>query len=173
MDRVLVINSDYTFLGVSCWQDAISAVYTGKAIVEAESDREVHSVSLTMKVPSVIRLRKYVRILYERITFVSYTKHNVHLRDLFVCQYCGKKCESRKLTVDHVLPESRGGLTNWENCVSACTACNLVKDNRTPQEAKLKLIRQPRKPHGFAEILRIKIGEIHSSWYRYLGITEE
>lgn len=171
--RVLVLNQDFTFLGVCNWKDAISATYCGKAIVEEEFDDEVHSPSITMKIPAVIRLKRYVRVLYERITYVSFTKRNVHLRDNFYCQYCGTKFEQRKLSIDHIIPESRCGKTNWENCVSCCHSCNLVKDSRTPREAGMHLIRTAGKPRGFKEILRIKIGEIHRLWKKYLGLEEE
>ncbi len=164
--RVLVLNSSFEFLGFCDWQSAINAVYTGKVIVEEEYDDVVHSVSTSMRIPAVIRLRKYIKVVYERVTFVSYTKRNVHLRDNYICQYCGDK--KKELTIDHVIPESRGGLTNWDNTVSACTACNYEKDNRTPHEAGMKLIRIPHKPHGFKEIIRIKIGEIHDLWLPYL-----
>ncbi len=164
--RVLVLNSSYEFLGFTDWQSAICSVYTGKVIVEAEYDDVVHSVSSSMRVPAVIRLRKYVKVVYERITYVSYTKRNVHLRDNYICQYCGDK--QKELTIDHVIPESRGGLTTWENTASACADCNYKKDDRTPQEAGMRLIRIPHKPHGFKEIIRIKIGEIHDLWAPYL-----
>lgn len=171
--RTLVLNQDFTFLGTCDWKESICSVYSEKAIVEEEFPEEVHSINLTMKIPAVIRLKKFARVAYERITFVSYSKHNVHLRDNHQCQYCGEKKEPKKLGIDHILPESRGGLTNWTNTISCCHGCNMVKDNRTPQEAKMKLIRIPGKPKGFREILRIKLGEIHKSWYRYLGIEEE
>ena len=166
--RCLVLNMDYTFLGICNWESAICAVYQGKAVTEETYDKEVHSVSLTMKMPAVIRLKKFIHIVYERIAFVSYTKRNVHLRDNYICQYCGIKKEPRELTIDHVIPEARGGPTNWENCVSACTDCNYKKDDKTPNEAGLKLIRVPRKPHGFKEIVRIKIGEVIELWEKYL-----
>ena len=166
--RTLVLNSSYEFLGFTDWQSAICSAYTGKVIVEEEYDEVVHSVSSSMRIPAVIRLRKYVKVMYERITFVSYTKRNVHLRDNYVCQYCGDKVKE-DLTIDHVIPESRGGLTVWDNTVSACVDCNYKKDNRTPQEAGMRLIRIPHKPHGFQEIIRIKIGEIHDLWVPYLS----
>jgi len=166
--RVLVLNSSYEFLGVTDWKSAISAAYCGKAIVEEEYDEVVHSPSMQMKVPAVIRLRKYVKVMYERITYVSYTKNNIHRRDDFYCQYCAEKTRKEKITVDHVVPESRGGLSTWENTVSCCKSCNAVKDNRTPQEAGMHLIRQPHKPHGFVEIIRCKIGEINELWVKYL-----
>lgn len=164
--RVLVLNSSYEFLGFTDWQSAVCSVYTGKVIVEEEYDQIIRSVSMEMKIPAVIRLRHYVKVVYEKVTYVSYTKRNIHLRDNYTCQYCGTK--TKKLTVDHVIPESRGGLTNWDNTVSACDPCNSEKDNLTPQEAGMKLIRIPCKPHGFKEIIRIKIGEIHDLWMPYL-----
>jgi 5-methylcytosine-specific restriction endonuclease McrA len=159
---------DFTFLGICEWTDAISSVYSNKAIVEEEYEEEVHSVSLTMRKPAVIRLRKLIHIVYERIAYVSYTKRNVHLRDNFTCQYCGVKMPQKDLTVDHVIPEARGGPTNWENCVSACCDCNYKKDDKTPGEAGMNLIRPAHKPKGFKEIVRIKIGEISDLWEKYL-----
>ena len=137
-------------------------------MVEEEYDQEVHSVSLTMKMPAVIRLRKFIHIVYERIAYVSYTKRNVHLRDNFTCQYCGVKMPQKELTIDHIIPEAKGGPTNWENCVSACSDCNYKKDDKTPQEAGMVLIRAARKPHGFKEIVRIKLGEVILLWEKYL-----
>jgi 5-methylcytosine-specific restriction endonuclease McrA len=168
VERVLVLNSSYEFLGITDWKSAICAVYTNKATVEENYERTVSSPSVTMNVPAVIRLRKYVKVLYERITYVSYTKNNIHRRDDYICQYCGEKTRKDKITVDHVIPESRGGQSIWDNTVSACNGCNAEKDNRTPQEADMHLIRIPRKPHGFKEIIRIKIGEIHDLWEKYL-----
>lgn len=166
--RTLVLNSSFEFLGFCDWQSAVSAAYTGKVIVEEEYDREVHSPSVTMRIPAVIRLRHYVKVVYERITYVSYTKRNVHLRDNFTCQYCGEKKMQSKLGIDHVLPESRGGKTTWDNTVSCCHGCNGLKGAQTPQEAGMKLIKVPAKPHGFKEIIRIKIGELHELWEKYL-----
>jgi len=166
--RTLVLNQDFTFLGVCDWKDSISAVYCGKAIIEEEFENEVHSVSITMKIPAVIRLKRYVKILYERISYVSYNKRNVHLRDNFICQYCSEKKIQSKLGIDHILPESRGGLSNWINTVSCCSNCNTLKGNRTPQEAGMKLIRIPSKPKSFREIVRIKLGELHDLWKPYL-----
>ena len=171
--KVLVLNQDFTFLGVTSWQNAISAIYSNRAIAEEEFEEEVHSINLTMKIPAVIRLRNFVRVAYEKITFVSFTKHNVYIRDAYTCQYCNEKKEPKKLSIDHVIPESKNGKTSWENCVAACHGCNMIKDDRTPQEAGMKLIRIPSKPKGFYLILKIKLGEIHKSWYRYLGIKEE
>lgn len=166
--RTLVLNSSYEFLGFVDYQSAICAVYTGRAFVEENYEQVVRSQFLTMNIPAVVRLRHYVRVAYDRVVYVSYTKSNVLRRDDFTCQYCGTKNPSKGLSLDHVVPESRGGLSNWENTVAACHPCNNAKDNKTPEEARLKLIRVPRRPHGFKEIIRVKIGEIHDLWRKYL-----
>jgi len=93
----------------------------------------------------------------------------VHLRDNYTCMYCGEKKIPVKLGIDHVIPESKNGQATWENTVSACHPCNSDKGNRTPQEAGMRLIRIPRRPKGFHEIVRIKCGELHDLWIRYLG----
>ena len=167
-NKVLVLNMDYTFLGVCDWQSAVCAWYSGKAIVEAEYEREVHSAYMTVKVPAVIRLKKFVHVFYERITYVSYNKRNVHLRDNYICQYCSVKCDHKNTTIDHVVPESKGGTDTWTNCVTACKSCNRDKDDRPLWETGMKLIRQPSRPKGFREIVRVKLGEIHDLWLPYL-----
>lgn len=166
--RCLVLNNDYTFLGICSPESAVSAWYINKATIEESYKTIWHSPSMEINVPAVIRLKKYIRIVYERITYVSYTKRNVHLRDNYHCQYCNEKKIQSKLGIDHVLPESRGGLKTWENTVSCCHGCNALKGSQTPQEAGMKLIRIPRKPHSFKEIIRIKCGEIHDLWLKYL-----
>ncbi len=168
MSRCLVLNMDYTFLGVCDWKDAVCAVYTNKVIVEETYDKVVRSTSTEMRVPAVIRLRKYVRVLYERVSFVSYTKRNVHLRDAYICQYCDVRCKNENITIDHIVPESRGGGDSWENTVTCCESCNRLKDDRTLAESGLKLIKVPTRPKGFKEIVRIKLGELHDLWLKYL-----
>ena len=168
MSRCLVLNMDYTFLGVCDWKEAICAVYSNKVIVEESYESIVRSTSVEMRVPAVIRLRKYVRVVYERVTFVSYTKKNVHLRDAYVCQYCTTRCKSDEVTIDHIVPESRSGADSWENTVTCCKSCNLLKDNMTLAQSGLKLIKIPTRPKGFREIVRIKLGELHDLWLKYL-----
>lgn len=166
--KCLVLNMDYTFLGVCDWKDAVCSVYSNKVVVEESYDKVIRSASIEMQVPAVIRLRKYVRVLYNKISSVSYTKKNVHLRDAYVCQYCTVRVREQEATIDHVVPESKGGRSSWENTVTCCKSCNLIKGNMTLAQSNLKLIRIPTKPKGFKEIVRIKLGELHDLWLKYL-----
>ena len=165
----LVLNSSFEFLGFCDWQNAICHVVTGKVSVLEEYDKIVRSPSTEMNVPAVIRLRHYVKVAYWKITYVSYTKRNVHLRDNYICQYCAIKVHPREIGVDHVIPESHGGKSTWNNTVSACYDCNIVKKrDHTPGEVGMTLLRKPGRPRGFKEIVRIKVGEIHDLWMKYL-----
>ncbi len=98
---------------------------------------------LQLRVPEVVTLTKYDRVPANAVTF---SRRNVFKRDRFTCQYCGKQPGSEELTIDHVIPRSQGGTSTWENCVLACIACNTRKADRTPQQAHLRLRKQPKHP---------------------------
>jgi 5-methylcytosine-specific restriction endonuclease McrA len=140
----LVLNADYTPLSyyplsLWPWQTAIKAVFLDRVDIVASYDREVHSPSLDMKIPSVIALRQYVKAS----EFPAFTRFNVFLRDRFHCQYCG---DEGNLTFDHVIPRRLGGKTTWENIVSACAPCNMKKGGRTPKQAHMQLAMKPIRP---------------------------
>jgi len=167
--KTLVLNASYEFLGFTDYKGAICATVTGKVVVEEEYDWLVRSPSTEMKVPAVIRLKTFVRVAYDKIAKVSYTKTNLFIRDYYMCQYCGTKHRKEKLGIDHVFPKSKGGLSTWENTVTACKSCNHYKGDKLLEDIDdLKLIRQPYRPSGFKEIIRIKIGQIHVLWEKYL-----
>src|SRR6476469_2735454 len=133
----LVLNADYTPLSyyplsLWPWQTAIKAMFLERVDVVAHYDREVHSPSTALKLPSVIALRQYVR----PSEFPAFTRFNLFLRDRFQCVYCGS---GKELTFDHVLPRAQGGRTMWENVATACAPCNLKKGGRTPTEAHMHL----------------------------------
>ena len=128
---------------------------TGKSEVIKYSDTILRTVNGEfMRLPLVIRLMKIIRSIYK--THVPFTKRNVMIRDRHLCAYCKT---SRELTIDHVMPASRGGKTNFENCVTACRTCNNKKGNRTPREAKMYLKRQPYAP-TISEFFRIKMSQM-------------
>ena len=140
----LVLNADYTPLSyyplsLWPWQTAIKAIFLDRVVVIETYDREVHSPSLDMKIPSVIALKQYVR----PSEFPAFTRFNLFLRDRFACQYCG---DTHHLTFDHVLPRRLGGKTTWENIATACAPCNMKKGGRTPKQAGLHLYAQPIRP---------------------------
>lgn len=165
----LVLNADYrplSYYPLSLWpwQDAIKAVYLDRVDIVAEYDELVHSPTTSIKMPSVVVLREYVRPQKR----VAFTRFNLFLRDEFSCQYCGA---SGDLTFDHVIPRARGGVTSWENVVAACGKCNFQKGSKPLHRSGLNLRKPPRRPG--AEELRNKgrkfpPNHLHESWMDFL-----
>jgi 5-methylcytosine-specific restriction endonuclease McrA len=165
----LVLNADYTPLSyyplsLWPWQAAIKAVFLDRVDIVAEYDREVHSPSATMRLPSVIALKQFVRPSQHP----AFTRFNLFLRDSFTCQYCGSASD---LTFDHVVPRAQGGRTTWENVSTACAPCNLRKGGRTPSQARMALFAMPHRPtswqlqeHG----RRFPPNHLHESWSDWL-----
>ena len=146
----LVLNADfrplsYFPLSLWSWQDAVKAVFMDRVMTLNEYDRVVRSPSFEMRLPSVIALKEFIP-LNKRPAF---TRFNVFLRDMFACQYCGDRYETRELTFDHVIPRSRGGRTSWENVVTACSGCNMRKGNRMPREAGMLPRLKPLAPSTY------------------------
>ena len=140
----LVLNADYTPLSyyplsLWPWQTAVKAVFLDRVTIVENYEREIHSPTRTMPIPSVIALRQYVK----PSEHPAFTRFNLFLRDRFACQYCGS---GKDLTFDHVVPRRLGGRTTWENVTTACAPCNLKKGGRTPQQAHMPLHRQPWRP---------------------------
>jgi len=160
--RVLVLNASYEPLHVASAKRAITLVQYGVAEVLEESEDVVRSPSTVMRIPSVIRLRRYVR--RPRTHPVPFNRRNVLRRDFYTCQYCGSRHE---LTLDHVTPRSRGGRHAWENVVVACRECNQFKGNRTPEEAGLRLRCSPRAP-TFGLYIAGHFSEWQEHWSKYL-----
>jgi 5-methylcytosine-specific restriction endonuclease McrA len=142
----LVLDAYMTPHAIRSWQDVIVELFTGKVEILSEYDEIIYhneERGLTMRMPAVARLLKPTSRYKKGIKFSTI---NVHLRDEFRCQYCGGKFKLSDLNKDHVLPRAKGGKTVWENIVSACYKCNSDKGNRTPEQAKMKLLRAPVKP---------------------------
>ncbi len=108
-----------------------------------EGEPAIRTVSFRMRVPEVLTLTRYDR---QRVNTVTFSRRNIFKRDHATCQYCGVRPGTAELTIDHVLPRSRGGLSSWENCVLACIECNARKANRTPDQARMKLMKVPIRP---------------------------
>ncbi|HEY9839101.1 MAG TPA: HNH endonuclease [Candidatus Obscuribacterales bacterium] len=145
--KVVVLSRDYIPLMYCDIHRAITLVYLKKAEIVKESGNFLRSVSERFPIPKVIRLLcKLVRQITPRVT---YTRKNIHIRDNYTCQYCGS---TSTLTLDHVMPVSRGGKSSWENVVTACYPCNSRKGSRTPDEAGMKLAMPPKKPSILMQI---------------------
>jgi 5-methylcytosine-specific restriction endonuclease McrA len=168
MEQTLLLNASYEPLKVVHWQKAVTLWCQGKVEIVSVYDREVHAVSFSFRLPSVIRLLRYIRIK-RRFDYVPFSRANIYARDNHTCQYCGRQCPTAELTFDHVIPVAQGGRKDWENIVSCCVTCNRRKGGRTPQEASMRLIRPPRRPDS-APAVRITIGlrNAPESWRDYL-----
>lgn len=168
MEQTLVLNATYEPLKIVDWQRAIVLWCQGKVEVVAEHDREVRAVTFTFRMPSVVRLLKFVRVRGQRES-VPFTRANIYRRDDYACQYCGESFASEDLTFDHVVPAAQGGRRDWTNIVTACVPCNRHKGARTPDEAGMVLLRYPRKPAS-SPLFRVSIGLRHTpdSWRSYL-----
>lgn len=152
MDRCVILNTDYTFLNTVSWRRAVRLYANGKTEVLKYSFRIIKTAGGSeFIVPSVMRLIKMIRMIYRNK--VPFSKRNMITRDRYKCVYCGSK---KQLTIDHVTPTSRGGKTNFENCVTACINCNNKKNNRTPSEANMFLQKRPYSP-TISEFFRIKM----------------
>ena len=168
MEQTLLLNATYEPLKVVHWQKAITLWCQGKVEIIASHDREIRAVSFSLKLPSVIRLLRYVRIK-KRFDYVPFSRANIYARDGYSCQYCAEQYPTQELTFDHVVPVSQGGRKDWENIVTCCVSCNRRKGGRTPEEARMRLIRHPRRPDS-APAIRITIGlrDAPDSWRDYL-----
>ena len=166
MEQVLLLNITYEPLKVINWKKAITLLLLGKVEVLEEYGREVHSVSFTLKLPSVVRL---LRLVKRPKSPVKFSRQNIYARDKYRCQYCGKRFPNDEFTYDHVIPKSRGGKTEWENIVTCCVFCNRKKGGRTPNEAGMKLIRKPATPKWLPALkITIGVNEVPKSWRDYL-----
>lgn len=153
--RTIVLNGDFTFLNTVNWRRGLILVMSGKSEVLKYADKIIRCADGSeLPIPLVIRLIKMIRMIYRNR--VPYTKKNVMIRDNNTCVYCGSQHD---LTVDHMIPVSRGGETSFENCVTACWECNNKKDNRTPTEAKMFTSKRPQAP-TISEFFRIKMKQL-------------
>ena len=168
MEQTLLLNATYEPLKVVDWRKAVTMWCQGKVEIIAVHDREIHAVSITFKLPSVIRLLRLVR-MKRRFDYVPFSRANIYARDDYTCQYCGKLHPTSELTFDHVMPVAQGGRKDWENIVTCCISCNRKKGGRTPGQAHMHLVRHPHRPER-SPVLRITIGlrNTPESWRDYL-----
>jgi 5-methylcytosine-specific restriction endonuclease McrA len=158
----LVINASYEPINICSARRALTLVFKGAAVVEEVSAFTARTAKLNIPIPSVVRLQKYKRMPRQNR---AVSRRGIILRDGGACQYCQAKLAPRDLTLDHVIPRSRGGASTWENLVAACYGCNNLKGDRTPQEAGLPTVR-PRQI-GIHAKHRLMIGD-ENVWNKYL-----
>jgi hypothetical protein len=165
-DKVLVLNQDYSAISICSVSKAFLLVYLNKAeVLECSPSKALRTVNSSFPFPAVIRLYKYVHLPYRGVIL---TRHNIFKRDRYSCQYCGDRDD---LTLDHVMPKSRGGKSNWDNLITACKKCNSRKGDFTPEEADMPLLSMPYKP-TFLMFIRDFSSNLEKSWLPFLGTKE-
>ncbi|MBI5535781.1 MAG: HNH endonuclease [Deltaproteobacteria bacterium] len=168
--RTLLLNSWGMPHAVLTWMDAITLAHVDKATVLEEYDETVSSPSTTMYVPAVMQLKRTSPAIKRGIKF---SKVNVFTRDGWRCQYCGGRFAMNELNYDHVVPRKQGGKTNWENIVTSCYPCNARKAGRTPEQAGMKLLRRPARPHALPlHAVYIAATTIPEPWKPYLDLSK-
>jgi 5-methylcytosine-specific restriction endonuclease McrA len=152
-------DDDFTLHNFKQWQ-AASNDYTGEDVV--------HTVHFRLRVPKIILLLIYDRLPRKEIKF---TRENLFQRDDYTCQYCGKRFAPKDLNLDHVIPRDQGGKTTWENIVCSCISCNSKKGNRTPTEARMKLLKRPTAPRWRPFVHIHHVRPTHHLWHRFLDVN--
>jgi 5-methylcytosine-specific restriction endonuclease McrA len=163
---VLVLNASYEPVNICAARRAVVLVLKGIAAPEEMSQHTLHASRQAYQVPSVIRLLEYRRIPHQTRAL---SRKNIMMRDRYSCQYCHRAGGASDLTLDHVIPRSRGGESSWENLVASCHQCNNRKGNRTPEEAGMKLARMPRpfSLHTSRHLMRL-LARGEDQWRKYL-----
>ena len=190
-DQVLVLNRLWQAVNVCSVRRALTLLFEGNAQVvfgigdgdyrtldfqqwrdlsrtSPDTEGSVGTVSFRIRVPRVILLLGFDRFPKKEVKF---TRHNLFERDRNTCQYCGRTFDRRDLNLDHVIPRDRGGPTTWENIVCSCIPCNTRKANRTPAEARMRLVRKPKRPK-WRPFVQVSFGaSIHESWRHFLDVA--
>jgi len=181
---VLVLNRVFQAVQVTSARKAFSLFYKGhvRAVLPDYStwefenwcdippqpqDEVVLTPSMAIRIPRVVALKDFDRLPRQEVKF---SRHNIYLRDGNRCQYCGHRFSSSELSLDHVIPLSRGGSSSWENVVCACLACNVKKGNRTPHEVSMRLIAHPRKPR-WHPVGQFGSSKFHPAWKNFLDVA--
>lgn len=160
---VLVLNQDYSPLTVCTVQRAFLLIFLEKAeLVAPKKDKKLRSISHSFPFPSVVKIKQYVNIPYKGVVM---SRQNIFKRDHGKCQYCGT---SKDLTLDHVIPRSKGGKSTWTNLVTACKRCNSLKGDYSVEKAGFTLHTQPIKP-SYLSFLRMNHGAYQEEWSSYLN----
>lgn len=182
-ERTLVLNRSWAVVNVTTVRRALTLVYQKVARVISTDTYETHdfdswtamsqarggpcvrTVALTIRIPEVIVLMGYDAFPEKHVPF---SRRNLFRRDNYTCQYCGHRKRGEDLTIDHVIPRSKGGRSAWENCVLACVECNVRKGDRLPVQVGMHLLRAPRRPN-WSPYLSLSLGTKKESWDRFVS----
>lgn len=159
MESILLLNATYEPLAVLSLRRAAKLLLKERVEPVVADRALLVGSSETLAVPTVLRLKVYINV--PRRHTPSWTRWGMFARDHFACAYCGRRLSRKELTVDHVLPTSRGGRSTWGNTVTACRACNHRKADRTPHEARMKLLIEPRPPRTSYLVIK---GQVPATW---------
>jgi len=143
MESTLLLSASYEPIKIISWKKAVVLSYLEKVEVVEHYERIVHSPSVSLPLPAVVRLHRYLKNLPRKVKF---SRQNLYHRDNFTCQYCHQPQPAHQLTYDHVIPRSRGGETSWTNVVTACVHCNLKKGNKLLHQINYRLAKEPKEP---------------------------
>jgi len=179
----LVLNKSWLAIATTPVSRALGLLYSGAAMAIRPDTYELHgfdswsdlaiepdepfvkTIEVRIRVPEVIVLKNYDGVPQQTVVF---TRRNLYKRDRNTCQYCGTRPGTSELTIDHVMPRSRGGLSTWDNCVLACVGCNRKKADRTPLEAGLMLAKEPVQPR-WGPILGVPVARVRQSWAKFVS----
>jgi len=162
---VSIDDGQYNSYDFTSWVD-VSAFKAECELPDEERYESIKTFSLEIRIPKIIRL-----VVYDKLpkATIKFNRKNIFARDKNRCQYCGKKVPTSELSLDHVIPRTQGGTSNWKNIVCACTNCNKHKGGRRPEEAGMKLICKPVKPNH-CPLIQLKLGSNkYNSWKQFLN----
>ncbi|MCZ6472420.1 MAG: HNH endonuclease [SAR324 cluster bacterium] len=166
----MLLSAGFEPIRVISWKKAVTLVVLGKVEVLEAYQREVRSPSLTLKLPAVIKLQRYLKPIPRRVKF---SRQNLFSRDNYTCQYCHRHYPAGQLTYDHIVPRSKGGKTSWTNVVTSCVRCNLKKGNKHLKSLNYKLLKEPREPRWLPQFSQILHGgNGHPAWRSYLAYAK-
>ena len=164
-----VVDQQFRTFDFDTWAQLSSEIGSDDAAAGGEGNDFIHTVNRALLVPRVIVLQVYDRMPRTKVRF---SRHNIYMRDDNTCQYCGRQLPRVDLNLDHVIPRAQGGRTTWENVVCCCIDCNLSKGARTPEQASLKLLKQPVRPR-WTPTFRGQTGKVrYREWLPFLGVAD-
>lgn len=173
--QVILLNNDYSFLSFITWKRALRLVLEDRCEVVLTTDRKVTNIDKTVEflIPKVVRLMSLVKVIYKN--YVPFSRKNVLLRDKYTCAYCGYCGDKKLITIDHVIPRSKGGKDTFENCVACCVHCNERKGDKLLEDINMYLRRKPYNPtvSEFMNLRVLLLPEVSSTMndHIYNGVT--